>query len=292
MLPRLHMNVAVTELLLAVAGAPSRRPIRHRGAELELELIDILGADDETLERLRRDLTAVMLAAYTTAPQAVRAGTASGPGEYLDRVLDRRVFGVYNTIVLVHAAEGPIAFTGGHVCRQTVLGQEVEVVRVGLHVAAAYQAQGLSGLTYSVAALRYARTRMFVEVPRYFLGLCANPVSYGFIHRRALRVHPSPERPGDALMNALCEQGFPGEQRCGQLIAKPLAARLDDRLREYIATTDDPLIRFFLAQNPNFEEGYALPLVVEIRPVDIAYAMGMHGWLAAQKLSRRLRRGV
>ncbi|WP_146157605.1 hypothetical protein [Enhygromyxa salina] len=287
------MNDVATEILRACAAeAHSRRPIRYRGAELELEVVDVLRADEATLERLRAELTTIMLAAYATAPQAIRAGTASGPAEYLDHVLDHRVFGVFNTVVLVHAADGPIAFARGHVCRQPVLGQELEIIRAGAHVTAEHQAQSLSSLAFTVAALRYARTHLSIDVPRYYVGLCANPVSYGFIHRRAARMHPSPERSGDAVMRALCEEGLAGEQRCGHLIAKPLATRLDDRLRAYVATTDDPLIRFFLEQNPDFEEGYALPIVVQLRPLDFTYAMGMHGWLTARKLARRLQLGL
>ncbi|MFO7566879.1 MAG: hypothetical protein R6X02_29820 [Enhygromyxa sp.] len=268
----------------ALSGPRSRRPVRVDGEQIELETIDILNIDEPTLERVRLDLMRVMAAAYAT--KAWPDGTIVGPEEYVDRALDRTTFDCFNGVVLAHDREGPVGFIASYVQRKQVLGREVEVIRIGAHVVPSAQSSGLTRISFIILALRYARTRLWIGVPRYFLGLCLNPVSYRFIGRRTRRLYPSPTCPDDPMMVALCGASFPQERRVGDAIAEPRAPRIDARLRASIDASDDPLIRYFVSRCPNYAEGYGLPIAAELGAADFVYALAKHAWLGLTKRRR------
>jgi hypothetical protein len=278
------MGIVYEVIRASLSGACSRRTIRVTGTPMTLETLDVLRIDEPTFERVRLDLLDVMRRAY--AIKTWPDGSVVGPEEYVDRALDRRTFDRLNNVVIVHDREGPVGFTASYVQRKQVLGREVEVIRVGAHIVPAAQSSGLTRISFIVLALRYARSRLWIAVHRYYLGLCLNPVSYRFMRRRARRLYPSPTCPDDPIMAALCDASFPSERREGDAIAEPRAPQIEARLRASIERSDDPLIRYFVARCPKFAEGYGLPVAAELGAGDFLLGLAKHVRLALIKRRR------
>jgi hypothetical protein len=279
------MGTLIEIIRAALSGTRSRRALRVDGVAVEIETIDVLRIDEATLGRVRRELIQVMAAAYAT--KTWPGGAVVGPEEYVDRALDRAVFDRYNGVVLAHDAGGPVGFISSYVQRKEVLGREVEVIRGGAHVVPAAQSSGLMRLGFIILALRYVRARLWIGVPRYYLGLCLNPIVYRFVHRRSWRLYPSPTCTDDPVMAALCDASFPRERRVGDAIAEPRAPRLDPRMQASIDRSDDPLIRYYLSRCPRFAEGFGLPIAAELGLRSVIYGVAMHAWTAVTKRHRR-----
>lgn len=264
-----------------LTGGRSRRSSAADG--LELATIDVLRLDDAGRAALRSDLIAVM----ESATEAAEAREHFSPRAYLDRALDPRVHDRFNAVLLARDGGRPVGFMAAQARRERVLGREVEVLSAVAQVDPAYQGRGVLGLGFIGLALRYARTRLVVRCPRYFVGVCLNPAVYYFIRRRAPRMFPGPLRPEDPVMAALCERRFPAAERDEGVVHGLRAPILDARVRAWIDRTADPLVAFYLARNPRYAEGRGLPFAIPLGVADFVCGTALHAWLTVTRPLRR-----
>ncbi|MCH9683038.1 MAG: hypothetical protein K0V04_16500 [Deltaproteobacteria bacterium] len=267
------------------AAAVQQRTVTRRGRTLRMDVIDVLRADPELHLRVRAQMLEIQSSTFATARHA-GADEASGAARlasYVEDALDTTTHGWFNTAVMFFDGDRPVGCVHAFVGLVNVAGRRVEIIHTSSNVLPQFQCLGLTVVGFTRAALLYARRHLFAPHPRFNLQLNMSPVTYYFTHRRARCVYPSHRNNAPESMRALYRELCPATPH-GTAVEERVGSRLEGRTREWITTSTDPAIRFYLRHNPRFEEGFGLPVLVRLETADFVHALWTSARLALTKL--------
>lgn len=227
------------------------------------------------------ELTPDARAALTDALYEVHARTFDGVTReaFARYVVDSRADERW--ILLHRGPDGEIAaYYAVHLFRRSLQGKPVIVLR--MEAGTPRESRGTtSNIRHGIARVA-SILRKNPGTPVYLLACLVHPRSYCTFAKYAWPLWPSPDhRPEGELLALMCELaesfGLP------QVGADPLVRKVGWRRRDsaaeraYWRRGEKPAASFYLAANPNYDEGNGLLTLVPITASGLAWAVGRRG---------------
>ncbi len=272
------------------ASAIERHTITRDGKVLHMHVVDVLLADRGTKERLRAQMLEIQLCTFAPARHEGSEGIDASArlDEFVAGALDTRTHGLYNTAIMFYHHGRPVGCAHAFVGFVELGGRQVEIIHTSSNVRPEFQCLGLAGIGFTRTALGYARRHLFARHPRFNFQLSMSPVTYYFTHRRARCVYPSYRDNAPPSMKALYRELCPTATQRGATVREQVGSRLEGATRDWITASKDPAIVFYLRENPRFEEGFGLPVLVRLEIADFVHALYTSAKLSAAKYRTRL----
>lgn len=223
--------------------------------------------------RRPKALPAAEQEALFTALYAVHSAIFAGvdPATFRRYVLDPP--GDACTLYVYRSEQNVIGYLSIHHVRCRIGGRRALVVRGAAGMLPAFRGRTLLGPALARSILtwraRYPLHRMYAFLTP------VSPAMYASAQRAFVEYWPRPDQPTpadvQAEMHALAdrfhlppeEPGRPGVRHVGWCVREP--GRCD---------RDDPAVRFYLEQNPHFQEGFGLTLLCPMHLRNIVHGLG------------------
>lgn len=265
--------------------------VRTPKGPVQARAVDLLRCDAETHAEARAALVAIQRA---TMERATHGRTPDIDFEtattiYTDRALDPTVDWHFNTLITFHADGALVGVSQGRAHFAVLDSGPVEVLVATAFAIRAWQGAGLPKAGVFAICARYAPAHLLTRRPRYYAAVSMNPVTYRQICRGATAVYPSDAFDAPAQMRALYATLFDDLTDEDGLVVEPRRSRLEPRTIEWLARTDDPMVREYVRRNPHYAEGYGLPVLVRLRVSDFMRATAQTAWAKARSVWRRAR---
>jgi hypothetical protein len=186
---------------------------------------------------------------------------------------ERLLFREETRVALFHGPRGELAgFSYATLHRIRTEGTEHAVFSAGVLFRLAYRGGLASALFGLTEALRFKLRNP--RVPLAYLSVTSTPAPYRLFARTMNRMYPSrkappPQELEGVLREVIQHRGLTPVGENPWLVRTLMKPRHTERLRASRNLQDDPDVRFFLEQNPNFAEGHGTALLVWI-PLDLA----------------------
>jgi len=215
--------------------------------------------------------------------------------------VDRRSFAKYvvessaeHTWIQLHkSARGEVVgYIAIHIFERELRGETAAVMRAEAGMMSEYRGANVNGWFALDRLIRYMLAHP--GRPTYYLGSLVHPSSYAQIARYADNVYPNPSEAPPAevaeLMGDLAATfGISPVAEGNPLVCKVGWRTIDtDADRAHWRRTENPYVRFFMAENPGYTEGHGL---LTVAPLSLAGVMRAGGRFVGSK-ARRWARGV
>jgi len=256
----------------------ARKPKRP----LQFVMHNLLRCSQRERKQVVNDLITLQTEVFNPRPGLTREAAVERIREYVELATDADRFDIYCRVLLVSDGDRVVGGSTAFVERRDVGDASVIVIRNGANVLPEYRNRGLTGQLFGRLAARYAWRVPLTRRPHYYLGHVMSPVIYHFICGRARFVWPAAE-PRMPQMRALYRD-LVGDQ---EVVEETVGSSTDAKTDAWLDRTDSAYVRFFLEKNPEFREGYAMPVLAKLEPYDFVRALGQT--LKAQRSTRRIR---
>lgn len=257
---------------------PLADTVQGRHGPLQVEVIDLLQG---VSPRAEADMLAVKMACYQTAKHG-ECDVEVRLRAHVTDAFDVERYDRFNTVCFMRDADGEAIAAGhSHVRLVEIEGQMVELIRASMSVKPGWRGGGLTRMLLHRLMIGYMSVHGISRYPRFYMGYCMHPIMYTIMYRRSRHLFPSPQ-PTLPILESVYTAIF--GQTAGQAIPEQAGSRDSPRSRAWVeANRHLPPVAFYLSRNPNYADGYTLPVIMRTQLRDLAAIMARSVWFGLRE---------
>ncbi len=262
------------------------KSVRHQGRTLTAELVDVLALSPAARAGFREEWLGLHRQTFRAAGRH-----ESPPDEdaalarlrrFVEWASDTSRFSRFNRVVLYRDGTRLVGCVCAYAEVRALPSGKAEFIRVSATAIPEFRGAGFVTHGYRHLASSYARRHLFTRYPRFYTGLCMTPVTYYFASRRARHILPSPFASRDASMEVIYAELYKGQD----VVAEDVGALEDSQTDAWLHSSSNAFIRYYLARNPRFDEGFGMYVLVRVKVRDLVYALGASALISLRRRRR------